>query len=42
MLAVELAKELEEYGLKCSIPKYEDKVDDDAKSDGVSPEVCII
>lgn len=41
VLAVELAKELEEYGLKCSLPKYEDKADYDAESDGVSTEVCI-
>ena len=41
VLAVELAKELEEYGLKCSVPKYEEKVDNDAESDGVSLEVRV-
>ncbi|XP_078377648.1 uncharacterized protein LOC144660796 isoform X2 [Oculina patagonica] len=33
VLAVELAKELEEYGLKCSLPKYEKTADNDAESD---------
>lgn len=40
VLAVELARELEEYGMKCSLPKSEDEAD--AKSDGVSSQVCNI
>ena len=39
---MELAKELEEYGLKCSIPKSEDKSGSEAESDGISSEVCNI
>jgi len=38
---VELAKELEEYGLKCSVPKSEDKAEDEVESDGISSEACI-
>jgi len=39
---VELAKELEEYGLKCSVPKSEDEAANEADSDSISSEVCII
>ena len=42
VLAVELAKELEEYGLKCSVPKSEDEAANEADSDSISSEVCII
>ena len=42
VLAVELAKELEEYGLKCSVPKNEYNAGSEAESDGISSEVCII
>lgn len=38
VLAVELARELEEYGLKCSVPKSEDKSGSEAESDGISSE----
>ena len=37
---MELARELEEYGLKCSVPKSEDKAG--SESDGISSEVCIM
>ena len=40
VLAVELARELEEYGLICSVSKGEHEADSDAESDGVSPQVC--
>ena len=39
---MELAKELEEYGLKCSVPKSEDEAANEADSDSISSEVCII
>ena len=39
---MELAKELEEYGLKCSVPKSEDNSGSEAESDGISSEVRII
>ena len=39
---MELARELEEYGLKCSVPKREGKAGSEAESDGISSEVCII
>ena len=39
---MELARELEEYGLKCLVPKSEDKSDSEAESDGISSEVRII
>ena len=39
---MELARELEEYGLKCSVPKSEDKSGREAESDGISSEVRVI
>lgn len=39
---MELTKELEEYGLKCSVPKSEDKAGSETESDGISLEVSII
>ena len=39
---MELARELEEFGLKCLVPKGEDKSGSEAESDGISSEVRII
>lgn len=39
---MELARELKEYGLKCSVPKSEDKSGSEAESAGISSEVRII
>nr|XP_058943095.1 uncharacterized protein LOC131771335 [Pocillopora verrucosa] len=38
VLAVELARELEEYGLKCSVPTAEYEADSDTELDGVTPQ----
>lgn len=37
---MELARELEEYGLKCSVPTAEYEADSDTELDGVTPQVC--
>ncbi|RMX54373.1 hypothetical protein pdam_00021388 [Pocillopora damicornis] len=38
VLAVELVRELEEYGLKCSVPTAEYEADSDTELDGVTPQ----
>ena len=37
---MELARELEEYGLKCSVPTDEYEADSDTELDRVTPQVC--